>query len=112
MGTENRRIKREILIKQAERLSSMNIPKTRVNVKDRIRNVYAKIITYFKKKPSSKLSFSENEIIILKNDNLVICGNVENDNGRLEDMALLLIGNCIVGDFLGQDLVNKRVAEY
>jgi hypothetical protein len=27
-------------------------------------------------------------------------------------MVLLLTANCIVGDVLGQHLVNKRVAEY
>lgn len=59
IGTENRRIKREISDRQAERLAQINIPKTRVNVRDRIRQIYAKIQTYFKKKPQSKLGFSE-----------------------------------------------------
>lgn len=59
IGTENRRIQREISDRQAERLAQINIPKTRVNVKDRIRQIYAKIQTLFKKKPRSKLGFSE-----------------------------------------------------
>ena len=59
IGTENRRIQREISDRQAERLSQINIPKTRVNVRDRIRQIYAKIQTYFKKKPQNKLGFSE-----------------------------------------------------
>lgn len=59
INTESRRIKREIVEKQAERLSQVDIPKTRVSVKDRIRQVYAKIITYFKKKPQNKLSYTE-----------------------------------------------------
>ena len=59
MNTENRRIRREISIKQAEKLSHVDISKTRINVKDRIRKIYAQVMTYFKKKPKSKLSFSE-----------------------------------------------------
>jgi len=59
INTENRRIKREITEKQAEKLSQVDIPKTRVNIRDRIRHIYAKISTYFKKKPKSKLSFTE-----------------------------------------------------
>lgn len=59
INTEHRRIKREIYEKQAERLAQVDIPKTRINIRDRIRQIYAKIITYFKKKPKSKLSFTE-----------------------------------------------------
>lgn len=59
INTESRRIKREITEKQAERLAQVDIPKFRVNIRDRIRQIYAKIIVYFKKKPQSKLSFTE-----------------------------------------------------
>ncbi len=59
INTEHRRIKREISEKQAERLSQVDIPRTRVNIRDRIRQIYAKISVYFKKKPKSKLSFTE-----------------------------------------------------
>jgi len=59
INTEQRRIKRELFSRQAEKLAQINIPKTRVNVRDRIRQIYAKIQTYFKKKPLSKLGFSE-----------------------------------------------------
>lgn len=59
ISTEHRRIKREISIKQAERLAQVDIPKTRINIGDRIRQIYAKIIVYFRKKPKSKLSFTE-----------------------------------------------------
>ncbi len=59
INTENRRIKREIIEKQAEKLSQVDIPKTRINVRERIRQIYAKIIVYFKRKPQSKLSFTE-----------------------------------------------------
>lgn len=59
MNTEHRRIKREVSVKQAERLAHVDIPKIRVNIKDRIRQVYAKIHSYLKKKPKSKVSFTE-----------------------------------------------------
>lgn len=59
INTESRRIKREITEKQAERLAQINIPKVRINIRDRIRQIYAKVIVYFKKKPQSKLSFTE-----------------------------------------------------
>jgi len=59
INTEHRRIKREISVKRAEKLSHVDIPKTRVNVRDRIRHAYAKIKTYFSKKPKSKLSYTE-----------------------------------------------------
>lgn len=59
INTEHRRIKREIFEKQAEKWSQVDIPKTRVNIRDRIRQIYAKISVFFKKKPKSKLSFTE-----------------------------------------------------
>lgn len=59
INTEHRRIKREVSTKQAERWAQVDIPKTRVNIRDRIRKVYAKISVYLKKKPKSKLSFTE-----------------------------------------------------
>ncbi len=59
INTEQRRIKREVRLKQAERLSQIDVPKTRVNIRDRIRKVYAKIKTHFKKKPKTKLGFTE-----------------------------------------------------
>jgi segregation and condensation protein A len=59
INTENRRIKREINIKRAEKMSQVDIPKERINIKDRIRTIYAKIRTYFNKKPKQRLSFTE-----------------------------------------------------
>lgn len=59
INTENRRIRREISRKQAERLSQLDIPRTRINVRDRIRKIYAKIKIYFRKKPKSRLGFTE-----------------------------------------------------
>jgi segregation and condensation protein A len=59
--TESRRINKEIQKKQAERLSLVDIPKfRRINIKDRIRNFYAKILTAFKnKKGELKIPYSE-----------------------------------------------------
>ena len=60
MNTENRRIRRELSEKQAERLSQVDIPKVkRVNIGERIRKIYAKVITYLKKTPKEKISFTE-----------------------------------------------------
>jgi segregation and condensation protein A len=60
MKTESRRIEKEIQKKQAERLSYVDIPKfKRINIKDRIRQFYAKIITSFKnKKGEIRLPYS------------------------------------------------------
>ena len=59
--TESRRINKEIEKKQAERLSYVDIPKfRRINIKDRIRQFYARILTSFKnKKAEVKLPYSD-----------------------------------------------------
>lgn len=47
--TESRRIDKEIQKKQAERLSHVDIPKfRRINIKERIRKFYARLLTSFK----------------------------------------------------------------
>jgi segregation and condensation protein A len=58
--TEGRRIQKEIEKKQAERLSHVDIPKfRRINIKERIRQFYAKILTGFSnKKGELKLPYS------------------------------------------------------
>lgn len=58
--TESRRITKEIQKKQAERLSHVDIPKfKRINIKERIRHFYAKVLSGFKnKKGEIKLSYS------------------------------------------------------
>lgn len=56
--TETRRIDKEIGIKQAEREVEMVFPKSRINIKDRIRKIYSRILTMFKHK-QTKLSYSE-----------------------------------------------------
>jgi segregation and condensation protein A len=58
--TEGRRIQKEIEKKQAERLSYVDIPKfRRINIKDRIKSFYAKVLTGFKnKKGETRLAYS------------------------------------------------------
>ena len=58
--TESRRINREIEKKQAERLAYVDIPKVRrINIKERIRQFYARVLTAFKnKKGEMKLPYS------------------------------------------------------
>jgi len=58
MNTETRRIKREVEEKTRERNLDIVLPKHRINIRDKIRNIYAKIITAFKKK-QAKISYSE-----------------------------------------------------
>jgi segregation and condensation protein A len=58
--TESRRINKEIIKKQAERMSHVDIPKfRRMNIKDRIRKFYAKLLSGFNsKKEEIKLPYS------------------------------------------------------
>ena len=58
ISTENRRIKREVSRFQRERDAEIALPKTRVSIRDRIRSIYAKILTSFKKK-QTKISYTE-----------------------------------------------------
>jgi len=51
MNTESRRIKREVAVKRAHKLSHVDIPKfRRIDLKDRIKQIYARILTSLKKK--------------------------------------------------------------
>lgn len=58
INTENRRIKKEIVSKQIMREAEIVLPRTRINIKDRIRKIYSKILTMFKTK-KTRLSYSE-----------------------------------------------------
>jgi segregation and condensation protein A len=60
INTENRRIKREISERRAEKISQLDFEnkKAVVGIKDRIRQVYARIKNYFNKQ-EKKLSFTE-----------------------------------------------------
>jgi segregation and condensation protein A len=66
INTESRRIKREVQIKRARRLSEIDIPHfRRIDLKDRIKQFYAKILTGIKKRAvnderlMNKVSFSQ-----------------------------------------------------
>jgi len=66
INTESRRIKREVAVKRAQKLSEVDFPKfRRVDLKDRIRQFYAKVLTSLKKKGVNsekhlnKIGFSE-----------------------------------------------------
>ena len=55
INTESRRIKREVQIKRAKKLSSFSIPKFKqIDLKDRIKEFYARILTKLKNQPSNK----------------------------------------------------------
>jgi segregation and condensation protein A len=58
ISTENRRIKKEIREKEAHYETDIVLPKRTINVREKIRMIYAKVITSFKKK-QMKISYSE-----------------------------------------------------
>jgi len=64
INTETRRIKREVAVKKAEKLSKVDFPSfRRVDLKDRIKHFYARILTSLKKRKSKedldKVGYSE-----------------------------------------------------
>jgi len=56
--TESRRIKKETDRVVREKAADIVLPRSRINIRDRIRNIYAKILTGFKKK-QAKIPYSE-----------------------------------------------------
>ncbi len=58
INTEMRRIRKEVAIKGFQREAEIVLPKTRINIKDRIRKIYSKILTKFKLK-QTRISYSE-----------------------------------------------------
>jgi len=58
ISTENRRIKKEVVKVQQEKDSEIVLPKVKISVRDRIRKIYSKILTAFKKK-KTKVSYSD-----------------------------------------------------
>jgi len=57
MNTETRRIKREVAMKRAHKLSHVDIPKfRRIDLKDRIKQFYARILTALKRKSDKNLN--------------------------------------------------------
>jgi segregation and condensation protein A len=59
MTTEHRRIKKEVMIRHALTRFDMYLPKKRVNVQERIKETYAKIISFFGLKKPEKMTYSE-----------------------------------------------------
>lgn len=57
INTENRRIRRVITAKQQEFETSLSLPKTKVNIKEKIREVYEKVKNHFDEN-DEKLAFS------------------------------------------------------
>jgi hypothetical protein len=56
--TENRRIRKVVVAKQQEYETALSLPKTRINLKDRIKEVYTKLKIEFSKS-DKKIAFSE-----------------------------------------------------
>lgn len=58
INTETRRIKKVVIARQQELETALSLPKSRLNLQDRIRQVYAKLKEVFKNR-EDKLSFSD-----------------------------------------------------
>jgi len=58
LKTETRRIKRIVVAKQYEMEAALSLPKTKINIKDQINNVYRKLKEIFANR-ETKLAFSE-----------------------------------------------------
>ncbi len=56
--TENRRIRKVIIAKQQELETAMALPKHRINIKDKIKEIYARLKSIFSKR-EERLAFSE-----------------------------------------------------
>jgi len=60
INTESRRIKREVQIKRARKLSEVDIPTfKKIDLKDRIKQFYARILTALKKPKMTKVEYSK-----------------------------------------------------
>ncbi|MFH1586138.1 MAG: segregation/condensation protein A [archaeon] len=58
--TENRRIKREIINRNALRETGISLPKKTINIRDRIKELYVRLTTHFdKNEDMKKISFTE-----------------------------------------------------
>ncbi len=71
ISTENRRINKEILKKNALRESSFSLPKRNFNIKDKIKEIYKKIIFYFDENQDKK-KFSYTDFVGGNKDEKVI----------------------------------------
>lgn len=60
INTENRRIKKAVLNKNALRETGISLPKKKYSIKDRIKDIYNKLINIFKyKEENKKISYTE-----------------------------------------------------
>jgi len=59
INTENRRIKRVTIARQQEMEANVVLPKTKINIKDRIREIYSKLKRFFATTKEEKVAFSE-----------------------------------------------------
>jgi len=60
IGTENRRIKKEIINRNALIESSFSLPKKKFNIKNKIKEIYSKLFVHFKENQNTKkISFTE-----------------------------------------------------
>ena len=59
MTTEHRRIKKEVQIRHAMTRFDMYLPKKRVNVQERIKETYGKIVSFFGLKKPEKMTYTE-----------------------------------------------------
>lgn len=60
INTETKRIKREVAIKTARKLAEVDIPQVkRIDLKDRIKQLYARILNVLKKPQITKISYSQ-----------------------------------------------------
>lgn len=57
VNTENRRIKKEIINKNAIRESSISLPKRKFSLKDRVDNIFLKLKEFLKKNKSGKVEY-------------------------------------------------------
>ncbi len=57
--TENRRIKKEIINKNALRESAISLPKKTINIKDKIREIHQKLLNHFESNNTKKISYTE-----------------------------------------------------
>lgn len=59
INTENRRIKKEIINKNALRETGISLPKKRINIRDKIKRIYSSLIFHFNDTKNKKISYTE-----------------------------------------------------
>lgn len=59
MATEHRRIKKEFVLRQVAREVAFGIPRIRINIRQKIREIYEKILRFFKARKEEKLTFTQ-----------------------------------------------------